>query len=68
MRLVNFSNGVLTSVAAGPTITPYKIFIGKGNNHGLIQNSFKLRWWWEEVESVAAVNMIWTQLRQVKFT
>lgn len=47
-------------------IPAYSVYIGKGNNSGLIKSLFRQRWWWVEIEQneILRANMVWTQLKQ----
>ncbi len=47
-----------------PSLQPlYKFYVGKGNNHPLVQNLFKQRWWFVQVDKIELANVSWTQLK-----
>ena len=64
--MVNLTNNIKITVNE-PT-PPYVLYVGKGNNSGLIKNIFKTyRPWWtleENNPDHANINMYWYQLRQ----
>ena len=66
LNLVNLTNNIKITVNE-PT-PPYVLYVGKGNNSGLIKNIFRTyRPWWtleENNPDHANINMYWYQLRQ----
>jgi tubulin---tyrosine ligase len=50
------------------TFTPYKYYIGKGNNSLLVRNCLKQRFWWSmgDLEEWDEYNFIWTQWKTNK--
>ncbi len=44
------------------TFTPYKYYVGKGNNSQLVKNCLKQRFWWSlgDFEDWDSYNFIWT--------
>ena len=44
------------------SITPYKYYIGKGNNSVLVKNALKQRFWWQigDYEEWTDYNFVWT--------
>ena len=42
----------------------YKVYVGKGNNGGLVKNCFRQRYWWHVTEDKNGdYNMFWSQSR-----
>ena len=61
-QLLRLSNGVSLSSPESPCL--YTYYLGKGNNHHLVQNCFKTRGFWvksEEDSDQESVNIVWTQ-------
>ena len=46
--------------------TPYKFYVGKGNNATMVRTLLKARFWWQlhDKEDIEKVNFMWTQLRK----
>ncbi|KRX03061.1 hypothetical protein PPERSA_10142 [Pseudocohnilembus persalinus] len=62
---INYSNDIFIPVLENLT-APYTIYIGRGNNKGMI----KRRWWWQIVDDESQkenCHFIWTQLKVEKF-
>ena len=64
---INRSNNVLIPFPK-QTFTPYKYYIGKGNNSILVRNCLKQRFWWSmgDFEDWDEYNFIWTQWKANK--
>jgi hypothetical protein len=64
---VNFSNGVYVR-SPDDVERPYKFFVGRGNNSGIIKGIMRRRFWWQLVDKITPeVNFVWTQLRVNEF-
>jgi tubulin--tyrosine ligase len=46
--------------------TPFKFYVGKGNNGNLIKSLMKKRFWFERTENIEEANFIWTQIKKEK--
>lgn len=65
---VNFSNGLFVCTPDSLS-TPYKFFVGEGNNSNLIRGLFRRRFWWSQAGSKQeeGLNFLWTQLKLNSF-
>ena len=56
------SNGVDKITFPTATFTPYKYYIGRGNNSGIVRTALKSRFWWSmgEYDDWNDYNFIWT--------
>lgn len=61
--IINKSNGLEIVSNAGN----YKVYIGKGNNAGLVKKCFATRPWWNRVESINEADFVWTQWKIEEF-
>lgn len=50
------------------SFTPYKYYIGKGNNSGIVRTALKTRFWWSmgDYEEWTDYNFMWTQWKSNK--
>ena len=66
---MNYSFNLQIKPSLEKPFTPYKYYIGKGNNHMLIRALMKTRWWWAQTDSKnpKEINFQWTQWRNKKF-
>lgn len=57
------SNGVDKIQFPTASFTPYKYYIGRGNNSGIVRTALKSRFWWSlgEYDDWSDYNFIWTQ-------
>lgn len=57
------SNGVEKINFPISTFTPYKYYIGRGNNSGIVRTALKSRFWWSmgDYDDWDDYNFIWTQ-------
>ena len=57
------SNGVDKIQFPTATFAPYKYYIGRGNNSGIVRTALKSRFWWSlgEYDDWSDYNFIWTQ-------
>lgn len=64
---INKSNNAIIPFPKA-TFTPYKYYIGKGNNSILVRNCLKQRFWWSmgDFEEWDEYNFIWTQWKANK--
>jgi hypothetical protein len=64
---INRSNNAIIPFPKA-SFTPYKYYIGKGNNSILIRNCLKQRFWWSmgDFEEWDEYNFIWTQWKANK--
>jgi hypothetical protein len=64
---INRSNGANIPFPKA-SFTPYKYYIGKGNNSLLVRNALKSRFWWSmgDFEEWHEYNFIWTQWKSNK--
>ncbi len=64
---INQTNGALIPFPKA-TFTPYKYYIGKGNNSILVRNCLKQRFWWSmgDFEEWDEYNFVWTQWKTNK--
>ena len=62
------SNGVEKITFPTATFTPYKYYIGRGNNSGIVRTALKSRFWWSmgEYDDWTDYNFIWTQWKSNK--
>ena len=62
------SNGVEKIVFPHSTFTPYKYYIGRGNNSGIVRTALKSRFWWSmgDYDDWDDYNFIWTQWKSNK--
>jgi hypothetical protein len=56
------SHGIDKPVFPTASFTPYKYYIGRGNNPGLIRTALKSRFWWSmgDCDEWEGYNFIWT--------
>ncbi len=61
LHKINLSNGVV-KVFPKQSFTPYKYFIGKGNNSMIVRACFKQRFWWSmgDFYDWEDYNFMWT--------
>ena len=57
-KVINSSNGI---EPYNVVFANYTVFIGKGNNAGLIKKLFASRPWWHLVDTKETANFVWTQ-------
>jgi Tubulin-tyrosine ligase family len=57
-KMISTSNGI---EPYNVVFASYSVFIGTGNNSGLVKKMFLSRPWWKVVESKESANFIWTQ-------
>ena len=64
---INLSNNLVIQFPK-TTFTPYKYYIGKGNNSILVRNCLKQRFWWSmgDFDDWDDYNFIWTQWKTNK--
>ena len=64
---INQSNNAIIPFPKAP-FTPYKYYIGRGNNSILVRNCLKSRFWWSmgDFEDWEGYNFIWTQWKANK--
>lgn len=67
LKQVNLTNGVIVSNDTQSASKKFVYFVGKGNNHCLVQSLFKSRFWWVEGSSPDSANFLWTQLKKLTF-
>jgi len=69
MAKMNLSYNLYVRLSPEKAFVPYKFSIGKGNNHMLLRQLMKNRWWWKETDSKnpKEINFLWTQWRNKKF-
>lgn len=62
------SNGVDKIVFPTATFAPYKYYIGRGNNSGIVRTALKSRFWWSmgDYDDWEDYNFIWTQWKSNK--
>ena len=62
------SNGVENIKFPTASFTPYKFYIGRGNNSGLVRTALKSRFWWSmgDCDDWNGYNFIWTQWKSNK--
>jgi hypothetical protein len=62
------SNGVEKAVFPTGTFAPYKYYIGRGNNSGIVRTALKSRFWWSmgDYDDWEDYNFIWTQWKSNK--
>lgn len=62
------SNGVEKVQFPTQSFAPYKYYIGKGNNSGIVRTALKSRFWWSmgEADDWSGYNFIWTQWKSNK--
>jgi len=62
------SNGVEKITFPTATFPPYKYYIGRGNNSGIVRTALKSRFWWSmgEFDDWSDYNFIWTQWKSNK--
>ena len=67
MSKINQTNGI-TITFPKQTFTPYKYYIGRGNNSVLVRNCLKTRFWWQmgDFDEWTDYNFIWTQWKSNK--
>ena len=60
------SQVLLRSNGLTPTVSdsPYKFYVGPGNNSSLVAGIIKKRWFWTRVDSWQQADFIWTQNKQ----
>ncbi len=61
--MINFSNQIYRELDITKYESPFKIFIGQGNNNNLIKAIIKKRFWFQIVKTSEEANFIWTQLK-----
>jgi hypothetical protein len=61
LNVINVRNGI-TITFPKASFTPYKYFIGRGNNSMLIRACFKSRFWWSmgDFDEWEDYNFMWT--------
>ena len=60
---VNFSNGLYVRIP-DELDSPYKVFVGRGNNSLLVKGIIRRRPWWQLVDKITDdTNFVWTQLK-----
>ena len=64
---INLSNNTIIPFPKA-SFTPYKYYIGRGNNSILVRNCLKARFWWSmgDFEDWDEYNFIWTQWKANK--
>jgi hypothetical protein len=62
------SNGVEKIQFPTATFQPYKYYIGRGNNSGIVRTALKSRFWWSmgDYDEWEGYNFIWTQWKSNK--
>jgi hypothetical protein len=62
------SNGVEKITFPTATFPPYKYYIGRGNNSGIVRTALKSRFWWSmgEYDDWTDYNFVWTQWKSNK--
>ena len=62
------SNGVEKIQFPTATFAPYKYYIGRGNNSGIVRTALKSRFWWSmgEYDDWSDYNFVWTQWKSNK--
>ena len=62
------SNGVEKIQFPTASFTPYKYYIGRGNNSGIVRTALKSRFWWSmgDFDDWEDYNFIWTQWKSNK--
>ena len=62
------SNGIEKPIFPTSTFTPYKYYIGRGNNSGIIRTALKTRFWWSlgDFDDWEDYNFVWTQWKSNK--
>jgi len=68
LHRINLSNG-FTFQTPKQTFTPYKYYIGRGNQSMLVRACLKTRFWWSmggEYEDWADYHFVWTQWKSKK--
>jgi hypothetical protein len=62
------SNGVEKIQFPTTTFQPYKYYIGRGNNSGIVRTALKSRFWWSmgDYDEWEGYNFIWTQWKSNK--
>jgi hypothetical protein len=62
------SNGVEKIQFPTASFTPYKYYIGRGNNSGIVRTALKSRFWWSmgDYDDWDDYNFIWTQWKSNK--
>jgi len=50
------------------SFAPYKYYIGRGNNSGIVRTALKSRFWWSmgDYDDWESYNFIWTQWKSNK--
>lgn len=60
---INFSNGLYIRIK-DEIESPYKAYVGAGNNSMIIKGILRRRFWWQFVEKLGDdTNFVWTQLK-----
>lgn len=63
---VNYSN--LINVEVPPEYEHrLKVYVGKGNNSGLVRGLIKRRIWFAVTDKIEEANFVWTQLKSLPF-
>lgn len=62
------SNGVEKINFPTASFAPYKYYIGRGNNSGIVRTALKSRFWWSmgDYDDWEDYNFIWTQWKSNK--
>lgn len=63
-RIVNTAHGI---EPINVVFADYKVFVGKGNNAGLVKKLFLARPWWQITENKEEANFVWTQWKDKSF-
>ena len=63
-RIVNSAHGI---EPINVVFANYKVFVGKGNNAGLIKKLFLGRPWWQITDIKEEANFVWTQWKDKTF-
>ena len=62
--MINLANNVYRDFDIGRYDSPFKIFIGSGNNNNLIKAIMKKRFWFQITKNREEANFVWTQLKE----
>lgn len=62
------SNGIDNPKFPNASFAPYKYYIGRGNNSGIVRTALKSRFWWSmgDFDDWEDYNFIWTQWKSNK--
>jgi len=67
LNKINLSNGIVIQFPK-QSFSPYKYYIGKGNNSMLVRSCIKSRFWWSmgDFDEWDDYNFVWTQWKSNK--